>query len=85
MSINVYPTPVQIVEVDGTAIYEQIQDEVLYYTSLSDIEFEGDVCQPIKIYEDRIGPSFIASIDRSTMDLPENITYFVQVVNDYFM
>jgi hypothetical protein len=73
------------VEVGGTAIFEQIQDEILYYTQLSDTEFEGDVCQPIKIYEDRIGPSFIASIDRSTMDLPENITYFVQVINDYFM
>ena len=74
-----------IVEVDGTAIYEEIQEEILYFTDLSDTEFEGDVCQPIKIYEDRIGPSFIASIDRLTMDLPENITYFVQVVNDYFM
>jgi len=74
-----------IVEVGGTAIFEQIQDEILYYTPLSDTEFEGDVCQPIKIYEDKIGPSFIASIDRSTMDLPDNITYFVQVVNDYFM
>jgi len=74
-----------IVERDGSAIYEQIEDEILYYTTLPDTEFEGDVCQPIKIYEDRIGPSFSASIDRSTMDLPENITYFVQVVNDYFM
>jgi len=73
------------VEVDGSVIFEQIQDEILYYIPLSDTEFEGDVCQPIKIYEDSIGPSFIASIDRSTMDLPENITYFVQVVNDYFM
>ncbi len=74
-----------IVEVGGTAIYEQIQEDILYYTTLSDSEFEGDVCQPIKIYEDSDGPSFIASIDRLTMDLPENISYFVQVVNDYFM
>ena len=74
-----------IVKIGGTAIYEQIQEEILYFTTLSDTEFEGDVCQPIKIYEDRIGRSFIASIDRSTLDLPENITYFVQVVNDYFM
>ncbi len=74
-----------IIKLGNDIIYEQIQEEILYYTSLSDSEFEGDVCQPIKIYEDRIGRSFIASIDRSTMDLPENITYFVQVVNDYFM
>ncbi|MHA1475953.1 MAG: hypothetical protein ACTSQ5_12295 [Promethearchaeota archaeon] len=74
-----------IVKLGNEIIYEQIQEEILYYTPLSDTEFEGDVCQPIKIYEDRIGPSFIASIDRSTMDLPENITYFVQVVNEYFM
>ncbi|QEE16662.1 hypothetical protein DSAG12_02492 [Promethearchaeum syntrophicum] len=74
-----------IVEIGGTAIFEQIQEEILYYTTLSDTEFEGDACQPIKIYEERMGPSFIASIDRSTLDLPENISYFVQVVNDYFM
>ena len=74
-----------IIIVDGDTIFEQIQEEYLYYTPLSDTEFEGDVCQPIKIYEDRIGPTFIASFDRLTMDLPENITYYVQVVNDYFM
>ncbi len=73
------------IQVDGDAIFEEIQEEILYYTPLSDTEFEGDVCQPIKIYEDRVGPSFIASFDRLTMGLPENITYFVQVINDYFM
>ncbi|MHA1899924.1 MAG: CARDB domain-containing protein, partial [Promethearchaeota archaeon] len=73
------------VDVDGTPISEEILPEILYYSSMSESQFEGDVCQPIKIYEDRMGPSFIAAFDRSTMELPENITYFAQVINDYYM
>jgi len=51
---------------------------------LEDTVFDGEILQ-VNTYNDRLGSSFTANINRANLDLPGDVTYFIQVANDYFM
>ncbi|MHA1744760.1 MAG: hypothetical protein ACTSWW_02105, partial [Promethearchaeota archaeon] len=72
------------IEVDGEEVYDTPQSDLLYYSSVAEAEFDGQVLKTHE-YSNRIGPTFIGNLDRNDLQLPGNISYFVQIVNDYYM
>ena len=72
------------VNIDDEEIDESIKSQLLYYSSLNENEFEGKILTT-RTYNDFTGPSFTSDISRNLLDLPGNVTYFIQVYNSYFM
>jgi hypothetical protein len=72
------------IEVDGEEVYDTPQSDLLYYSSVAEAEFDGQVLKTHE-YSNRIGPTFIGNLDRTDLQLPGNISYFIQIVNDYYM
>ncbi|TFH29451.1 MAG: hypothetical protein E4G98_03805, partial [Promethearchaeota archaeon] len=71
-------------KIDDVVVGEKTESQLLYYTAVDESDFEGNVLTS-KIYQDRTGPSFTSNIARNLLDLPGNVTYFVQVYNGYHM
>jgi len=65
-------------KIDDVIIGEKIESQMLYYTELSESDFEGKILTS-KTYTDRTGPSFTSNIERNLLDLPGDVIYFVQV------
>lgn len=83
--LRLMPMQIKItVSVDDQEIYNSVKPQLIYYSQLDENVFEGKVLTT-RTYEDFTGPSFISNIQRSLLELPGNVTYFIQVYNDYYM
>ncbi len=71
-------------KIDDVIVGEKTESQMLYYTEVNESDFEGIVLTS-KTYQDRSGPSFTSNIARNLLNLPGNVTYFVQVYNGYHM
>ncbi|WP_457557796.1 hypothetical protein [Candidatus Harpocratesius sp.] len=79
------PMQIQIsVNIDDSEIYNSVESQYLYYSHLNDKDFEGKVLT-VRSYNDLTGPSFTSNIQRDMLELPGDVTYFIQVFNDYYM
>ncbi len=73
-----------IVSIDSDEIYNDNRENILYYSSISETDFDGEVLE-VKEYRDSLGQAFLGYIDRDNLDLPEILFYSIQIENDYFM
>ena len=78
MKINI------IAEIDGDEIYSGLQENIIYYSELTESSFDGEILE-IKEYSARSGPAFIGNMERTNLNLPETVSYFIQVENGYLM
>ncbi|WP_371804252.1 hypothetical protein [Candidatus Lokiarchaeum ossiferum] len=73
-----------IATIDGDEIYSGMQDNVIYYSALNETSFDGEILD-VKEYNARSGPSFIGNMPRTNLNLPETVSYFIQLENGYLM
>ncbi len=77
------PMVVEIsVSANSEEIYNAERRELLYYSSLDESDFEGEILL-VKEYADASGPGFIGSLERDVMNFPDYSYYFMQISNEY--
>ncbi len=78
MQINI------IADIDGDEIYSGIRNDVIYYSSIEESIFDGEILD-YKEFDGNSGPAFIGNMARTNLELPETLKYFIQIENDYFI
>jgi hypothetical protein len=73
-----------IINVDGRQSDSFFLDTSMFYTNLSNVEFEGEVLS-VNQHTYVLGAAFMSNIEREYLNLPGNNAYFVQVIDDYYM